>query len=77
MKRSYKISNSYILCFSLSVSVVEEPLGKELNWVLWLCLISACKALGDDHTDLILHKVLDVGVLISHNLGSDFIAAHI
>jgi hypothetical protein len=59
---------------SFGVSVVEEPLGKILNRVLRLGLECVRETLGDHHADFVLHKVLDIGVLIAHDLVPDFVA---
>ena len=64
---------TYLGRFSFRLSVVEQPLGEELDWVLWACLIGFTQALGNDGTDVVSLQVLDVLVLRTHNVGSNLI----
>ena len=65
---------TYLFGIFLSLPVVEEPFGKEFNWVLRFSLICFGESLGDDSTDIILLQVGDIGVFWTHDLTADFVA---
>ena len=59
---------TYLFGHFLLVDVVQQVLGKELDWVVGLLEVSLTQGLGEDEGDVVLPQVFDVGVLLTQKL---------
>ena len=55
-----------VVLSALSLRVVEEPLGKEVDWILGVGFVHNGHALGDDHAQVFAFEVLCVCDVIDH-----------
>lgn len=66
LQKDYGVGLSNVILGALSFRVVEEPVGKEVNWVLRICFVHNSHALGNDRAQLFALEVLCVCDVIDH-----------
>jgi hypothetical protein len=49
-------------------NAVEEELAEKFDWVSWLLLVSLSQCLREDHGDLVVQEVSNIGMLIKEEI---------
>ena len=64
---------TYLVCCFCSFSMIEQPLGEELNRTLWIGLVCFGQTFSEDRPNIVLLEIFDVWMLWSHDIASDLV----